>query len=87
MLCIIVLPAFRGVTELMVCKNALTDYENIKYSDKELRNLRLLNMEQCEIGNFAGIQDAFGDLPAIEKLVLNRNNLEYLCPITKYDWN
>lgn len=50
-----VLPAFRGITELLVCKNTLTDYENIQYSDKELRNLRLLNLENTDSVDFSKI--------------------------------
>lgn len=78
-----VIPAFPQIDELILCKNNLLDTDNIKLRDTDLRNLVFLNLEQIQLKNFESIK-AFGDLPKLEKIILNNNFLKSLGKISNF---
>jgi hypothetical protein len=47
-----VLPSFRCVEELILCRNKLTDYDGLILGPGELSNLRTLNLEETGNSNF-----------------------------------
>jgi tubulin-specific chaperone E len=69
-----VLNAFPMLEELVLCRNDLNDYENLVIGEN-LKNLQTLNLEDTNNENFKNIHDAFGILPNLQKLVLNRNRI------------
>lgn len=69
-----VLPAFRNVEELIVCRNNLNDFENLKIREGDLQNLKFLNIEDNEIAEFGGLMK-FSHLPKLENLTINSNRL------------
>lgn len=79
-----VLPAFPVLEELILCKNDLTDTENINLRDSDLQNLIFLNLESANLSVFDDKLKKFGDLPKLEKLILNKNKLKELGKITNF---
>ena len=71
-----VLPAFRHVHEFILCKNNLSDTENIDSTKLGcLEETRFLNLEETRLMEFSDLH-AFSKLPKLEKLILNRNDLK-----------
>jgi hypothetical protein len=70
-----ILPAFGNVNEFILCKNELTDYENIDVSKlKYLSEARFINLEETALNDFSKIQ-FLGTLSRLQKLILNMNPL------------
>ena len=42
----LVLPAFKDIEELVLCRNVLVDYENLCIENDELQKLKILNLEE-----------------------------------------
>ena len=61
---------------MVLCKNELIDYENLVIEQDELLNLKILNLEGTNNNKFELINDSFGNLPSLEKLILNSNGLK-----------
>ncbi|CAD8054213.1 unnamed protein product [Paramecium sonneborni] len=80
----LIIPAFPMVQQLLLCRNVLVDYENLKFRNTDLQALKLLNLEQTEISQFECIQKSFGHLPNLERLILNKNNLKDLPLVTDF---
>ena len=57
-----VLPAFRNVEELVVCRNKLSDFENLIIREGDLKNLKLINVEENNLNDFSGLMK-FSHLP------------------------
>ena len=76
--------AFPNLQELILCKNDMTDTENIKLKEKDLQHLTFLNLEMTQLNTFDGFKDFFGNLPLLHKLILNLNNLTELGKITGF---
>ena len=71
-----VLPVFRNVHEFILCKNNLSDTENIDKTKLDcLEETRFLNLEETRLFEFSDLH-AFSKLPKLEKLILNRNELK-----------
>ena len=65
--------AFGSVNEFMLCKNQLTDTENIDPSKLGfMQETSFLNLEEVGLTSFEGLK-AFSTLPHLEKLILNKN--------------
>lgn len=78
-----IIPAFNLLEELILCRNRLTDYENLFIKDGCLSSLKHLNLENTWNRDFALVQQYFGSLN-LENLIVNKNGLRSLCPLTKF---
>ena len=78
-----VLPAFRFVEELILCKNDLRDFDNLVIREGDLTNLKFLNMEETSLTDFSGLLK-FSHLPKLENLTLNKNHLKSFGKITGF---
>ena len=79
-----ILPLFLNVTELVLCNNKLNDFENFPYSGSDFKNLELLNLEENDLKTFEGIKK-FKDAPRLNKLILNKNDLNDLGTISGFE--
>lgn len=73
-----ILPAFPVLEDLILCLNDLTDTENINLREKDLQNLKFLNLESANLEEFDDNLKKFGNLPNLEKLIMNKNKLKSL---------
>jgi hypothetical protein len=68
-----IIKAFNKLKELVVCRNDLTDYENIDQSKLNcFDELDFLNLEATQLSNFKNLM-VFKDLPKLSKITLNQN--------------
>ena len=76
--------AFKDIEELILCKNDLSDIENVQ-EDKVnlLQQLNFLNLEETNQNSFEAIQK-FGKLPKLEKLIINKNGISEIGTITGF---
>ncbi|CAK72662.1 unnamed protein product (macronuclear) [Paramecium tetraurelia] len=80
----LIIPAFPKVQQLLLCKNTLVDYENLQFRNTDLQDLKILNLEQTGLQDFDYVQKSFGNLPNLERLILNKNNLIDLPLVTEF---
>jgi tubulin-specific chaperone E len=68
--------AFRQVHEFILCKNDLSDFQNIDKAHLDyLEETRFLNLEETRLTKFSDLQ-VFSKLPKLEKMILNKNELK-----------
>lgn len=51
-----VLPAFPQLDSLVLCRNDMTDYENIVLGEDTLQRLKFLNLEETNMSSFDGVR-------------------------------
>jgi hypothetical protein len=71
----LLLPAFPAIEQLFLCRNSLRDTQNLRLPPDALQKLNLLNLESTDSESFEPYK-VFGDLPNLEKLILNKNPLK-----------
>jgi hypothetical protein len=74
-----VLPVLRCVPlleELLFCRNDCSSVEGVSAST--LPCLKVLNLEQANIGGWEMVAASFADLPQLERLILNKNDIPAL---------
>ncbi|KAL4483876.1 hypothetical protein ABPG72_006251 [Tetrahymena utriculariae] len=79
------LPAFPSLEELFLCRNNMTDFENFTYRDEDLKNLKLLNLENTELTKIDGLKVHLNKLSKLQKLILNKNKLTQLGELEIYE--
>lgn len=73
-----VVSAFKAVHEFILCKNDLSDVENIdSHKLKYMSDATFINLEDTNQSDFTPLR-VFGSLSYLEKLILNNNPLEGL---------
>ena len=73
-----VVSAFTKVQEFILCKNNLSDTENVDNAKLDcLNEATYLNLEECEIKNFSSLS-VFSKMPKLEKMTLNKNKLKQM---------
>lgn len=69
-----VLPAFPILQSLVLCRNNMSDTDNIVLQENTLSTLKFLNLEDTNLEDFEGLKK-LKDLKSLERLILNRNKL------------
>jgi len=57
-------------------ENNCTDFENIRFNQKDLPLLNSLNIETNKLKNFVGIVNGFSKFDTLEKLNINHNQIQ-----------
>lgn len=78
-----VLPAFRNVDELLLCRNQLNDFDNLVIREGDFQNLKLLNLEENNISDFSGLMK-FSHLGLLN-LTINKNKLQRFGKVTGFE--
>lgn len=77
------LPAFPVLEELFVCRNDMTDFENIDVRDSDLAKLTLLNLESTNLQDIEGLKPFLPRFSNLQRLILNKNRIKSLGVLPK----
>ncbi|CAD8138498.1 unnamed protein product [Paramecium pentaurelia] len=80
----LIIPAFPMIQQLLLCRNNFIDYDNLQFRNTDLQALKILNLESTQLSQFECVQKSFGNLPNLERLILNKNNLKDLPLVNEF---